>query len=98
MGSILGQEDPLEKEMTTHSRTLAWKIPWAMDCSMPSFPVLHHLLEFLKLMSTESVMLFNHLILFRPLLLLPSAFPSIRVFSKESALCIRWPKYWKGNT
>ena len=48
----------------------------------------------LKLMSIESVMPFNHLILCRPLLLLPSIFPSIRVFSNESALCIRWPKYW----
>ena len=48
-----------------------------------------------KLMSTESVMPFNHLILCRPLLLLPSIFPSIRVFSNESALCIRWPKYWR---
>ena len=44
--------------------------------------------------SIESVMPFNHLILSRPLLLLPSIFPSIRVFSNESALCIRWPKYW----
>ena len=48
----------------------------------------------LKLMSIESVMPFNHLILCRPLLLLPSIFPSIRVFSNESALRIRWPKYW----
>ena len=47
-----------------------------------------------KLMSTESVMPSNHLILCRPHLLLPSIFPSIRVFSNESALCIRWPKYW----
>ena len=47
-----------------------------------------------KLMSTESVMPSNHLILCRPLLLLPSIFPSIRVFSIESALRIRWPKYW----
>ena len=45
-------------------------------------------------MSIESVMLSNHLILCRPLLLLPSIFPSIRVFSNELALCIRWPKYW----
>ena len=45
-------------------------------------------------MSIESVMPSNHLILCRPLLLLPSFFPSIRVFSNESALCIRWPKYW----
>ena len=45
-------------------------------------------------MSIESVMPSNHLILCRPLLLLPSTFPSIRVFSNESVLCIRWPKYW----
>ena len=48
----------------------------------------------LKLMSIESVMPSNHLILCCPLLLLPSIFPSIRVFSNESALLIRWPKYW----
>ena len=48
----------------------------------------------LKLMSIESVMPSNHLILCHPLLLLPPIFPSIRVFSNESALCIRWPKYW----
>ena len=48
----------------------------------------------LKLMSIESVMLSNHLILCHPLLLPPSIFPSIRVFSKESVFCIRWPKYW----
>ena len=48
----------------------------------------------LKLMSIESVMPSSHLILCHPLLLLPSIFPSIRVFSNESALCIRWPKYW----
>ena len=46
------------------------------------------------LMSIESVMPSNHLILCHPLLLLPSIFPSIRIFSNESALCIRWPKYW----
>ena len=48
----------------------------------------------LKIMSIESVMPSNHLLLCRPLLLLPSIIPSIRVFSNESALCIRWPKYW----
>ena len=48
----------------------------------------------LKLMSIELVMPSNHLILCLPLLLLPSIFPSIRVFMKESALCIKWPKYW----
>ena len=48
----------------------------------------------LKFMFIESVMLSSHLILYYPLLLLPSIFPSIRVFSSELALCIRWPKYW----
>ena len=48
----------------------------------------------LKLMSIESRLLSSHLILCHPLLLLPSIFPSIRVFSNKSALCIRWPKYW----
>ena len=64
-----------------------------MDCSTPGFPVLQYLPEF-KLMSIESKMPPNHLILCHPVLLLPSIFPSIRVFSSESALCIRWPKYW----
>ena len=49
--------------------------------------------KLLKLMPIESVIPSNHLILCRPLLLLPSVFPSIRVFSNQSALCIRWPKY-----
>ena len=65
-----------------------------MDCSTPGLPVHHQLPEFTKLMSIESVMPSNHLILCRPLLLLPSVFPTIRVFSNESVLCIRWPKYW----
>ena len=66
-----------------------------MDCSMPGLPVQHQLSRsLLKLMSIKSVMASSHLILCRPLLLLPSIFPSIRVFSNESALCIRWPKYW----
>ena len=65
-----------------------------MDYSMSSFPVHHQLLDLLKLMSIELVMLFSNLILYRPLLLLPSTFPSIRVFSKESILCLRWPKHW----
>ena len=65
-----------------------------MDCSMPGFPVHHQLPELLKLMSIESVMPSNHLILCHPLLLLPSIFPSIRVFYSESVLHIRWPKFW----
>ena len=51
-------------------------------------------LSLLKFMSIESVMPSNHLVLCHPLLLLPSIFPSIRVFSNELALCIKWPKYW----
>ena len=65
-----------------------------MDCSAPGFPVHRQLPELLKPMSIESVMPSNHVILCRPLLLPPSIFPSIRVFSNEPALPIRWPKYW----
>ena len=65
-----------------------------MDCSIPGIPVHHQLLQSPQLMSTESVMPSNHLILCFPLLLLPSIFPSTRVFSNESVLRIRWPKYW----
>ena len=59
-----------------------------MDCSTPGFPI-HH-----QLMSIESVKPTNNLNFCCPLLLLPSILPSIRVFSNESVLCIRWPKYW----
>ena len=65
-----------------------------MDCRIPGFPVLHHLQSLLKLMSIESVMPSNYLIPCGPLLLLSSIFPSISVFSNESVICIRWPKYW----
>ena len=64
-----------------------------VDCSTPGFPVYHQLRSLLKLMPTELVMPSNHLILCHPLLP-PSVFPSIRVFSDESVLHIRWPKYW----
>ena len=60
-----------------------------VDCSTPGFPVLHQLPEFSQLTIPS-----NHLILCHPLRLLPLIFPSIRVFSGESALRIRWPKYW----
>ena len=66
-----------------------------MDSSIPGFPV-HHWSLF-KLMSIESVMPSNYLILYHPLLLLLSVFPSIRVFSNELALGIRWPEYWSFN-
>ena len=65
----------------------------SMDYSMPDLPVHHQLPDLFKLMSIESVMPSNQLILCRPLLLLPSIFPTIRVFSNESILCIRCPKF-----
>ena len=65
-----------------------------MDCRMSGLPVHHQLLEFTQPMSIELVMPSNHLILCCPLLLSPSTFPSIRVFSNESAPHIRWPKIW----
>ena len=64
-----------------------------MDCSMLGSPVLHHLPKFAQTHVHKLVMPSNHLILCHPLLL-PSAFPSIRVFSNESVLHIRWPKCW----
>ena len=69
---------PHEPQYTRHQVSLSITVSWSL----------------LKLISTELVMPSNHLILCRPLLLLPSIFPSIRVFSNESVLCIRWTKYW----
>ena len=96
-------EDPLKKEMATHSSILAWEIPWteepgrlqssqsvssvtqlcltlcdSMNCSMPGLPVHHQLPESTQPMSIELIIPSNHLTLCRPLLLLPSIFPSIR--------------------
>ena len=65
-----------------------------MDCSTPGFLSIANSRSLLKLMSIELVMPSSHLMPCHPLLLLPSILPSIRVFSKESVLCIRWPKYW----
>ena len=70
---------------------------WLCDpvgCSMPGFLVLHCLWEFVQIHVHWVGDVFYHLIFCRPLLLLPSIFPNIRVFSNESALCIRWPKHW----
>ena len=145
---FLGQEDPLEKRMATHSIILAWRIPWMEEPrglqSIGSqrkeiYNCFHfspfnlpwndgtgsHLLllfsrwvvsnsatpwtaahqaslsftiswNLLKLIPTELLMpLSYYLVLCHPLLLLPSVFPSIWVFSSESVLCIRWPKYWR---
>ena len=65
-----------------------------MNCSMPGLPVHHQLPSLLILMSIKLVMPSSHLILCHPLLLLPPIPPSIRVFSNESTLCIKWPMYW----
>ena len=65
-----------------------------MNCSTPGLPSITNSLSSLRLMSIESVMPSSHLILCRPLLLLPPTPPSIGVFSSESTLHIRWPKYW----
>ena len=66
-----------------------------MDYSMPAFPVhITYSRSLLKLRSIESVMPSNHLILCHPLLFLPSIFPRISIFSNESVIRIRWPKYW----
>ena len=66
--------------------------PWTAACQASLF--ITNSQSLLKLMSIESVMPSNHLIFCHPLLLLPSIFPSIKVFSNVSVLCIRWPKYW----
>ena len=73
------------------SRVRLFVTPWTVACQA-SLSITNSQ-SLLKLMSIESVMPSNHLILCRPLLL-PSNFPSIRVFSNESVLCIRWPKHW----
>ena len=74
------------------SHVQIFETPWTVACQASlSFTISWSLL---KLMFIESVMPSNHLILCHPLLLLPSIFPSIRVFSSESLLHIRWPKYW----
>ena len=65
-----------------------------MDCSTPGFPEHHRLPELTQTHVHRVGDAIQHLILCRPLLLLPAVFPSIRVFSSEKVLCIRWPKYW----
>ena len=74
------------------SRVQVFAAPWTAACQV-SLSITNSQ-SLLKLLSIESVMPSNHLILCHPLLLLPSIFPSIRVFSNKSVLCIRWPKYW----
>ena len=77
-------------QLLSHVRLFA--IPWTAVCQAPLSPARSQ--HLLKLLPIELVMPFNNLILCHPLLLLLSTFPSIRVFSSESALRIRWPKYW----
>ena len=77
------------------SRVQLFATPWIAACQASLF--ITNSWSLLKLMSTELVMPSNHLILCRPLLLRPSIFPSMRVFSNESVLRIRWPKYWSFN-
>ena len=74
------------------SRVWLFETPWTAACQASLSITNSRSLP--KLMSIESVMSSNHLILYCPLLLLPSIFPNIRVVPNESALCIRWPKYW----
>ena len=78
------------------SHVQLFEIPWTAACQA-SLSITNSQSP-PKTMSIESVMPSNHLILCRPLLLPPSIFPSIRVFSSESVLCIRWPKYWSFST
>ena len=77
-------------QLLSHTQFLATR--WTTGCQAALS--ITNSLSLLKLTSIESVMPSNHLILCHPLLLLPSIFPSIRVFSNESVLHIRWPKYW----
>ena len=94
-GSLTLQADSLASVVAVQLLHCVWLCD-PMDCSIPDFPVLHYLLEFAQILlywSIKLVMLCNHLILCCPLLLLPSIFPSIRVFSNELALHIRCPKY-----
>ena len=85
-------EDSLVNSVQLFSHIWLFATPWTVahqaSLSITNFWSL------LKLMSIESVMPSNHLILCHPLLLLPLIFPSIRAFSNESVLCIKWPKYW----
>ena len=85
------------KVVSVHFSSAAQSCPTLcdpMDCSMPGLPVHHKLLEFAQNHVHWIGDAINHLILCCPLLLLPSFFPSIRVFSNESVLHIRWPNYW----
>ena len=81
--------------MFSHSVVSNSATPWTAACPASLSVTISQCM--LKLMSIELVMPSNHLILYRLLLLLPSIFTSIRIFSKQLTLCIRWPKYWSFN-
>ena len=83
---------PLISSVQSLSRVRLFATPWTTACQASLSVTNSQSLP--KLISVESVMPSNHFMLCHPLLLLPSIFPRIRVFSNESALCIRWPKYW----
>ena len=85
---------PLKRSFNCSVAKLCPNLCDPMGCRRPGFPSCTISRSLFKLMSVESVMPSNYLILCHPLLLLPSIFPSIRVFSNESALHIRWPEYW----
>ena len=82
----------MSKSVQSLSRFWLFETPWTTACQASLS--INNSWSLSKLMSIESVMPSNHLILCHPFILLPSIFPSVRVFSNESALCIRWPKYW----
>ena len=87
---MLSNEDPAQLSSVAQSCPTPWTQPAACQASLS----ITNSLSLRKRMSIELVMPSNHLILCHPFLLLPSIFPSIRVFSNESVLHIRWPKYW----
>ena len=91
-GAIVNHRPQQFSSVRSLSRVRLFASPWTTVCQ--AFPSITNSQSLLKLMSIESVMPSNHIILCHPRLLLPSIFPSIKVFSNESVLHIRWPKYW----
>ena len=91
---MLQWEEYLDQFSTVQSLSCVWLFVTPCTAAHQASLTITDSQSLLKLMSIESVMPSNQLILCHPLLLLPSVFPSIRVFSNESVLCIRWPEYW----
>ena len=94
---MLHWKEIYQEKVSVQFSSVAQSCPTLCDptgCSTPGLLSITSSRSLPKLMSIESVKPSNHLILCRPLLLLPSIFPNIRVFSNELALCVRWPKYW----